>query len=80
MDRLDRPDDAFRWLCEIYSAHRDPTFKLHLTKLAQVWTGRCCCRHALGESMQEVMQNDSVTLSILGYSQATQYLLKFELA
>ena len=36
MDRLDRPDDAFRWLCEIYSAHPRPYLQTHLDKLAQV--------------------------------------------
>ena len=62
MDRLDRPDDAFRWLCEIYSAHPRPYLQTHLTKLAQV-VGQedAAVDTLLRESMhREVMQNDSL--------------------
>ena len=36
MDRLDRSDDAFRWLCEIYNAHPRPYLQTHLTRLTEV--------------------------------------------
>ena len=70
MDRLDRPDDAFRWLCEIYSAHPRPYLQTHLTRLADVVGQEDAAVDTLLrgiDAQRSDQERLSVTRSILGF-------------